>query len=80
MKKQFQHLLILLLKETQWGEETFVSTFDELTPQACGFILSKCYPFTYFNRTFCADLNLQLCQLHIQCNPTHSEYDKIESI
>jgi hypothetical protein len=27
-----------------------------------GFILSKCYPFTDFNRTFCADLNLQWCK------------------
>ena len=27
-------------------------TFDELNPHACGFILSKCYPFTDFNGVY----------------------------
>ena len=38
-----------------------VYTFEELNPHACGFILSKCYPFTDLEKALRAVSNLQWC-------------------
>ena len=49
-------------------------TFEELKWHACHFILAKCYPFTDFIRTECADLNLQWCKLS-RCWPISLQSD-----
>ena len=43
LEKKYNIFAILFLKK-------YIYTFEELNPHACGFILSKCRPFTDLNR------------------------------
>ncbi len=40
--------------KTRKVKKNYLYTFEELNPHACGFILSKCYPFTDFTPALCA--------------------------